>query len=49
MNPVLSLLALGNPLQKDLGARAIFRQQALITPSGDAVLDVPQYTGPEFC
>ena len=49
MNPVLALLAFEDLLQEYLGAPAIGWQQALIAAGGDAVPDIAQYAGPEFC
>jgi len=49
VNPVLAVLVLGDLLQKNLRARTICWQQALIEASGDAVPDIPECAGPEFC
>jgi hypothetical protein len=48
MNAVLGVLTPGHPLQEDLGAFAIGRQQRLIAACGNAVTDIPQHAGPEF-
>jgi hypothetical protein len=47
MNPILALLALGDPLQQDLGALAAGREQGLIAAAGHAVAHVSQHAGPE--